>query len=118
MMKELELQPILKLTQRITVDMGAFGFHTPVRHVPIRKKIVILSTSPTLVRSLVCKQCPEHPEHQPLTSRLRQLLGRTHQAGSYCTGFSQHVAQQMMESRDAPNAEKVQDLAWRVPTPK
>ena len=101
MIKELEFQPILKQTQQITVDMCAFGLQTPVRHVPIRKKIVILSTSPTLIRSLMCKQCPGHPEHQPLTSRLRQLLGRTHQAGSYCVGFSQHVAKQMLESRNA-----------------
>ena len=98
MLSEPVLQPVVAQTQRIVVDMCAFGFQTPVQKVPIRKRTVILSTSTSLVRSLVQKQCPGHPEHQPYTKRVRLLQGLSSQAGSYCSGFAKHVALQMLQS--------------------
>ena len=98
MLSESVLQPVIAQTQRIVVDMCAFGFQTPVQKVPIRKRTVILSTSTSLVRSLVQKQCPGHPEHQPYTKRVRLLQGSSSQVGSYCSGFAKHVALQMLQN--------------------
>ena len=64
----------------------------------IRNRTCILSTDPDLIRSLVQKQRPGHSEHQPVSGRPRQLggLSLAQYAGSYCEGFADHVAQQLL----------------------
>ena len=92
------LEPILSGSRKVLIDMCCFGLKTPVTNVAIRKRTCILSTDPDLIRSLVQKQCPGHSEHQPVSGRPRQLGGSSlaQYAGSYCQGFADHVAQQLL----------------------
>ena len=84
------LKPVVSGSRKVLVDMCSFGLRTPVTNVAIRKRTCILSTCAELVRSLVDKQCPGHPEHQPVSGKPRQLGGMSlaQYAGSYCQGFA------------------------------
>ena len=92
------LKPIVQDTQKVTVHMCAFGLKTPVSKQPIKKATIILSTCSSLIRSLVLKQCSGHHRHVPLAGKPRELRGisATQFAGSYCQGFAQHVAKQVL----------------------
>ena len=92
------ISPVVQGSHKVFVDMCAFGLCTPASKIAIRKRTCLLSTCPSLVRSLAQKQCPGHSFHQPISGRLRQLggLSTAQYAGSYCQGFAQHVAQKLM----------------------
>ena len=98
MMQEESLKPIVTGTQKVNVDMCAFGLQTPVSRRPIKKATTILSTSPSLIRSLITKQCPGHANHQPVAGKLRELGGRavSQYVASYCPGFAEHVAKHLL----------------------
>ena len=100
MLREALLEPIVRGTHKVNVDMCAFGLQTPVSKRPIKKATTILSTSPSLIRSLVTKQCVGHPNHQPISGKLRELRGKTvsQYAASYCSGFSSHVTRHLLAS--------------------
>ena len=104
MLEDPILRPVVSGPRKVLVDMCAFGLKTPVTQVAIRKRTCILSTCPELARSLVQKQCPGHPEHQPVSGKPRQLGGMSmaQYAGSYCQGFAEHVAQQILQGQKQP----------------
>lgn len=103
MLQEGSLQSIVAGTQKIHVDMCMFGLQTPVSKRPIKKATTILSTSPSLIRSLVSKQCVGHANHQPVAGRLRELGGKavSQYVASYCPGFAEHVAKHLLQRDDS-----------------
>lgn len=100
--KEEALKEVRREVQQIYVDMCAFGLRTPTSLRPIKKPTRIWSTSSSFLRSLVEKQCPGHHQHQPVAGRLRELGGQTlsRYAGTYCRGFAEHCAQQLLQRKD------------------
>ena len=102
MLKEPALSPIVSQSQKINVDMCAFGLQTPVSKRPIKKATTIVSTCPNFLRSLVDKQCKGHPNHQPVAGKLRELGGQavSQYVASYCGGFARHVARQLLTQGD------------------
>ena len=100
MLSEPDFKPILQSTQRITVDMSAFGFCTPIHQVPIRKRAVIFSTSSLLIQSLVQEQCPRPVRCDPLSSKQHELRGFSNLSSTYCTEFAKHVAVLLLKGRE------------------
>ena len=98
MLTQDSLKPIVQGTQKITVHMCAFGLQTPVTKQPIKKAAIVLSTCRPLIRSLVLKQCSGLHHHAPLAGKPRELKGlsTTQFAGTYCKGFAQHIAKQVV----------------------
>ena len=99
MLDQLAFKPIREGTQQVIVDLSAFGLRTPVSRAAIRKRMCLVSSCPEVIQSLTQTQCPGHLPHSQSVDRAQQLHGATaaHSAGTYCRGFSQHVAQAILQ---------------------
>ena len=96
MLQEPMLREVSAKTQKVVVDMCAFGLRTPVSKQPIRKRTALLTTLPELANQLCEHRCPGTHTHQQVSGRIRIPGGVTvatsQFAGSYCQGFAKEVA--------------------------
>ena len=97
------LQTIARETYKASVDMCSFGLQTPKTGKPIKKRILIQSTSQDITKSLATHVCNQMHVHQTLSGRTLKGLPMSQFAGSYCEGFAQHVARVML-ARPADSA--------------